>query len=219
MLATPSLHPICRTTNGSRWVSECLGSGRRGSAEARRACISGPSSALRARRWRSWLWAVPRQLRAGEERLRLCGRWAQLLARRSPAGRCRRLPACSRKERCGSPVSRGGGRRNTVAGDSFYDRSPSETFRSSARLSKKQRIISIGPRSLWRVAFRRPAGGLGNGWHGSRGSPDYSLILTNRTTLQAVLRQWCNHLPTRQVLRWVSSLCYTFAPGVAASDT
>jgi hypothetical protein len=123
MLATPSLHPICRTTNGSRWVSECLGSGRRGSAEARRACISGPSSALRARRWRSWLWAVPRQLRAGEERLGLCERWAQLLARRSPAGRCRRLPACSQKERCGSPVSRGGGRRNTVAGDSFYHRS------------------------------------------------------------------------------------------------
>jgi hypothetical protein len=71
----------------------------------------------------------------------------------------------------------------------------------------------------YHAAFRRPAGGLGNGWHGSRGSPDYSLILTNRTTLKAVLRQWCNHLPTRQVLRWVSSLCYTFAPGVAASDT
>jgi len=197
-------------TNGSRWVSACLEAAALGSAEARRTRISGPSSALRARRWRLWLCAVPHQLRAGEERLGLCGRWAQLLACRSPAGRCRCLPACSRKERCGSPVSRGGGRRGSVT---------VRNFRSSARLSKKQRIISIGPRSLWRLAFRRPAGGLGNGWPGSRGSPDYSLILTNRTTSQPVLRQWCNHLPTRQVLRWLSSLCSTFAPGVAASDT
>jgi nucleoside-diphosphate-sugar epimerase len=45
----------------------------------------------------------------------------------------------------------------------------------------------------WRSG--RPAGGLGNGWPGSRGSPDYSLILTNRTTSQPVLRSGVTTCP------------------------